>query len=284
MAAKTDAMLIGEIIEWLRETRDWRTTVELKHQKQICLYTTHRHLIPSIKQNPRIEIGKAKMKYKPVYQISSKAELQSLLAQNQWGLKLADLADSYPECGAHVDQLVDGQEAIKLQNADTKEYIIYPSRGRKPVVDPRIVDLWNSVTLPDTHALLLSELKNLTGYVPPVSPKSQASTRKRPAADLNLNKLTNTHLLCECGTLNCNTHRKGPDKSFATFLLPSEQKQPRRPPPAPIFSPFRPLKSSPQKSNKPKAEDPDQPMATAPEDDDASGPRRSKRRKFKPGH
>eukprot|EP00866_Antonospora_locustae_P001834 jgi/Antlo1/1834/1900 len=181
---------IHTILNYLRERREPVSFLEIKEELCINLIINP-SLIQSLKKNPRVEVSSNSLKFKPLYDLRKRADLEALLTNAKEGIEYVDLVDSNPNIDEWIKML--SERILVLKDADESQVLFW-----NPLIvekaSSEVLELFHSVKVPN-YTDLVSELKNAGLKV-----QKNEVTKKRPMLKIpgkkykRKVKITNTHI------------------------------------------------------------------------------------------
>lgn len=186
---------VHKILELLKKYDKALSYSEIEEKTGISVLN-NTNLVRALKSNPKINISHESIQFIPSYLIRSTEDLiKELKAVNgKEGIEMSKLLESPIDIKPFIDELLQQNKVIILKDIDNSQILFY-NEDPIPIIKKEIKDLWESIKVPNIHAIgqELNEggLKNSEIQV----------FKKQKAVKLNKNKknkrritLTNTHV------------------------------------------------------------------------------------------
>lgn len=128
--------------------------------------------------------------------VKNKEDLWSILVRNADGVEEEQFQDSYKTVMDDIKEMTDIKKIFRIQNTDTKRYILYPNDDRYNVdVFPEFRTLWSNIKIPDEVDLEKEMTEaGLTMLTQEKKTKRPAQKEKKRKSSSRRMKLTNVHL------------------------------------------------------------------------------------------
>eukprot|EP01112_Ceratiomyxa_fruticulosa_P004603 TRINITY_DN1513_c0_g1_i1.p1 TRINITY_DN1513_c0_g1~~TRINITY_DN1513_c0_g1_i1.p1 ORF type:complete len:291 (-),score=85.77 TRINITY_DN1513_c0_g1_i1:231-1103(-) len=173
----------------------------------ISLSTNHEittEVEETLSTNPKINVlynenGEKMYSFKPAYEIKNKENLVELLSTQFTGLPLIELKDSYKDVEKDARKLAEEKRIYLIKNPETKTEVLFPIDPQYQItILPEFVELWKEIKIPD--AVDLEATMNEAGISMMEAPvkavrKLPSKEKEKKKRRLNLNKITNKHML-----------------------------------------------------------------------------------------
>lgn len=186
---------IHSIIEYIKKSEAPVLFTDIKERLNINLYNNPM-ILSSLKKNVKIKIERESIQFVPKYHIKTLEDLRDLIRKTncEYGIEVNELLDCFCDIKQFIEHLKENNEIFTLKDADNS-MIIYYNDYEISKADEEIVNIWNSLRVPDyvdvKKELAQAGLK--TGSEEPKR-KIACDKRKKTKRFTRKIKLTNTHI------------------------------------------------------------------------------------------